>query len=40
MLVNYEYYKIFITLRNIRISQELRLSLIIISPIYQGLLKS
>lgn len=39
MLVNYEYYKIFITLRNIRISQELRLSLIIISQIYQGLLK-
>lgn len=31
--------KFFITLRNIRISQELRLSLIIISPIYQGLLK-
>lgn len=39
MLVNYEYYKIFITLRNIRTSQKLRLSLIIISPIYQGLLK-
>ncbi len=39
MLVNYEYYKIFYYVAKYENFTRTRFSLIIISPIYQGLLK-